>query len=56
MTILHLKSRIPIGKDKKIADKILDGWDLDMTGKVINYAAQFQVRYSQLKENKLVVV
>jgi hypothetical protein len=51
MKARHITSEAPelVGKKSK-------EWELDTTGKVRNYSAQFQVRYTQLKENSLAVV
>ena len=56
MNILHRKGRVQTGKDKDIAGKILGGWDVDTTGKVLNYSGQFHAQYLQLKENRQAVV
>jgi hypothetical protein len=41
---------------QKMVGKTVNGWELDATGKVWNYSAQFQARYTQLKESSLSVV
>jgi len=53
---LHMKGRHQTGEVLEIADKISNAWELDATGKVRNYSAQFHARFTQLKKNSLAVV
>lgn len=56
MNILHMKNRHQPREAPELAGKKSKEWELDATGKVWNYSAQFQARYTQLKENSLAVV
>jgi hypothetical protein len=53
---LHMKVTKTAVEVQEMAGKTLNGWELDATGKVRNYSAQFQARYAQLKENSLAVI
>jgi len=56
MNILHMKARHKTSEVPELTGKKSNEWELDVTGKVRNYSAQFQARYTKLKENSLAVV
>jgi hypothetical protein len=56
MNKLHMKVTKKAVEVQEMACKTLNGWELDATGKVRNYSAQFQTRYTQLKESSLAVM
>jgi hypothetical protein len=45
-----MKAPTPEIITKKLAGNPLSKWDLDASGKVRNYAGQFQAKFAQLKE------
>jgi hypothetical protein len=52
MKLLHLKDRNQIDKEQSLVKKRLSDWDVDTTGKVLNYPGQFQAKFAQLKKNR----
>ena len=56
MNKLHMKATKKAVEVLETVGKKSNEWELDATGKVRNYSAQFQARYTRLKENSLAVV
>ena len=56
MNKLHMKVTTKAVEFPEKLSKKSNEWELDATGKVRNYSAQFQARYTRLKENSLAVV
>ncbi|QWF69407.1 hypothetical protein KEF85_08410 [Methylomonas paludis] len=52
MNKLHLKDSAQEAKTKPVAEKTSNTWEVDATGKVLNYAGQFRAKIAELRENR----